>query len=157
MMVIASPAPLPPAGGCPVLFLAGSIDQGNAPDWQAEVIAALADCDVTVLNPRRAVWREAEASFRAQVAWELAGLERADIIVMVLTPGSLAPISLLELGLHARGGKLILCCPDGFWRKGNVDIVAELWYIPRVADLATLVQGLRCRLNPALTSAARSR
>src|SRR3546814_14893140 len=62
-----------------------------------------------------------------------AALESADIIVMLLAPGSQSPISLLEKGLHARGGKLILLCPEGFWRKGNVDITAERYGIEQVA------------------------
>src|SRR3546814_5771597 len=61
-----------------------------------------------------------------------AALESADIIVMLLAPGSQSPISLLETGLHARGGKLILLCPEGFWRKGNVDITADRYGIEQV-------------------------
>src|SRR3546814_4292495 len=60
-----------------------------------------------------------------------AALESAAIIVMLLAPGSQSPISLLETGLHARGGKLILLCPEGFWRKGNVDITAERYRLNR--------------------------
>ena len=145
-LVITSPAPLPIAGGQPVLFLAGSIDQGGAPDWQGAVIEALADCPVTILNPRRAVWETTDPdTFQTQVAWELDGLERADCVVLYLAPGSLAPVSLLELGLHAASGKVILCCPDGFWRKGNVDMVAMRFGIPQHLDLQTLIFDLRRR------------
>jgi hypothetical protein len=142
---------LPPPDGRPRIFLAGSIDGGQAPDWQAAVSAALADCDVTILNPRRAIWHAkaqsdaADPVFRHQVEWELAGLEQADTIAMYLAPSSLAPISLLELGLHAGSNKLILCCEDGFWRKGNVEIVAQRWNIDCVRDLAALKQTLRAR------------
>lgn len=139
------PAPLPAPDGRPVVFLAGSIDGGDASDWQARVIAALSDRDLVLLNPRRAAWDEswsnaaASPAFRQQVEWELAGLDRADVIAMYLAPESKAPISLLELGLHAGSGKIVLCCPDGFWRKGNVDIVAERYGIPRVFDLDGLI------------------
>lgn len=32
---------------------------------------------------------------------------------------------MMELGLFANSGKLMVCCEDGFWRKGNVDIVCK--------------------------------
>lgn len=150
-LVITSPAPLPPPDDRLRIFLAGSIDGGQAPDWQGEVITALGDCDVAIFNPRRTSWDArskpdaADPAFRQQVEWELAGLEQADVIAMYLAPSSLAPISLLELGLHAGSTKLILCCEDGFWRKGNVDIVAQRWNIDCVPDLAALTQVLRAK------------
>src|SRR3546814_8063343 len=55
----------------------------------------------------------------------------------------LSPISLLETGLHARGGKLILLCPEGFWRKGNVDITAERYGIEQVATMDELAAAVR--------------
>ena len=64
---------------------------------------------------------------------------------MYLAPTSQAPISLLELGLHARSGKVLLCCPDGFWRKGNVDIVAARYGLKTVHGLDDLVKSLRQR------------
>lgn len=112
------------------VFLAGSIEMGAAEDWQARVARELADVgDLVVLNPRRDDWdasweqRARDPRFKEQVEWELDGLEAADVIAMYLAPETKAPISLLELGLHAAGGKLVVCCPDGYWRKGNVEIV----------------------------------
>ena len=149
--MITSPAPLPAPDGRPVIFLAGSIDNGTASDWQSQCIDALADEPLILLNPRRRNWdgsRRAEADdpqFRAQIEWDLSGLERADVIAMYLAPTSQAPISLLELGLHARSGKVLLCCPDGFWRKGNVDIVAARYGLKTVHGLDDLVKSLRQR------------
>jgi hypothetical protein len=57
-------------------------------------------------------------------------LEDCDIIFMYFDPGTKSPISLLELGLHASSGKMIVVCPDGFWRKGNVEIVCTRFNIP---------------------------
>lgn len=134
------------------VFLAGSIDMGGSADWQAQVARELAGEGVVLLNPRREDWNPAwkpvaeEPEFRRQVEWELAALQRADVIAMYLAPGSQAPVSLLELGLHAGSGKVLLACPDGFWRKGNVDIVAERYGIPRYDSLPALVQAVRARL-----------
>ena len=49
---------------------------------------------------------------------------------------------MLELGLFANSGKLIVCCPDGFWRKGNVDIVCERYRIKQMSGLPDLVQSI---------------
>ncbi|MDB4962563.1 MAG: hypothetical protein JWP01_2562 [Myxococcales bacterium] len=123
------PTPVIVAPGARVAFLAGSIEMGTATDWQAALISELGDRDVEILNPRRnewdASWRQSidEPRFREQVEWELDGLDRADVIAMWFAPETRAPITLLELGLYARSGKLVVGCPDGFWRKGNVEIV----------------------------------
>lgn len=147
--VIVSPQPLPARDGRPRVFLGGSIDGGGAPDWQAALTRALAEDDVVILNPRRPDWNPAwrpeadEPEFRRQVEWELAALEEADIIVMYFAPGTQSPISLLELGLHARSGKLIVLCPDGFWRKGNVDITAQAYGVRQVETMDALIAAVR--------------
>ena len=68
--------------------------------------------------------------------WELDGLERADVIAMWFAPDTRAPITLLELGLHARRKKVVVGCPDGFWRRGNVEIVCARFGIPLVSTWA---------------------
>ena len=136
----------------PFVFLAGSIEMGKARDWQQEVFEALADTELVVLNPRRDDWdssweqRASNPQFREQVEWELAGLERADLIAMYLEPSTMAPISLLELGLHARGGKIVVCCPEGYWRRGNVEVVCARYGIALVDTLAELIAAIRTRL-----------
>jgi hypothetical protein len=134
------------------VFLAGSIEMGRAEDWQAALTRALSDPDVAILNPRRdewdASWRQSidEPRFREQVEWELDGLARADVIAMYFAPDTQSPITLLELGLFAASGKLAVCCPEGFWRRGNVEIVCARQRIPLVADLDVLVRQVRARL-----------
>jgi len=134
------------------VFLAGSIEMGHAPDWQAAVIAGLGAREVVIANPRRsawdASWRQAvdEPRFVEQVTWELDALDRADVIAMHLDPATKAPISLLELGLHARGGKLVVCCPEGYHRKGNVDIVCARFGVAQVDTVDELVGAVLGRL-----------
>ncbi len=86
-------------------------------------------------------WKEniKEAKFYEQVQWELKAQEQADMIVMFFAPETKSPISLLELGLFARSGKMVVCCPDGFWKKGNVDIVCERYGVPQVENLSELI------------------
>lgn len=118
------------------IFLAGSIEMGKAENWQNKIIEKLSDFDVDILNPRRPDWDSSweqsinNPQFNEQVNWELDNLASADFIFMYLQPGTLSPISLLEFGMFAHEySKLIVCCPDGFWRKGNVDIVCNKYDI----------------------------
>lgn len=128
------------------IFLGGSIEMGKAIDWQRELIERLKDEMITFLNPRRSDWDSSwtqeitNPQFKEQVEWELDGLDMADIIVMVFDPNTKSPISLLELGLHASSEKMVVICPEGFWRKGNVDIVCNRHEIKQVKDIDELVK-----------------
>jgi hypothetical protein len=136
------------------VFLAGSIEMGTAEPWQAQVVSALSDAgDVVILNPRRADWddsweqRADDARFSEQVTWELDMLEAADLVVMYLAPDTKSPVSLLELGLCARSGKLTVCCPPGFWRRGNVEMVCERHRIPLFDTIDELIADLTDRIR----------
>lgn len=62
--------------------------------------------------------------------------ERADIVLFYFDPGSAAPISLLELGLCMREpGKVVVVCPRGYWKRGNVVVVCERFGVPVVEGL----------------------
>jgi len=147
-LVLKPPAPLRKDEGTRSVFLAGSIEMGAAAPWQAEVEAALAASPVTIWNPRRDAWDSSWTQspdnplFFEQVSWELEAQERADLIAMYFAPDTRAPITLLELGLFARSGKVIVCCPEGFWRKGNVDIVCRRYGVPVAPDLAGLIASI---------------
>jgi hypothetical protein len=146
--ILNPPTALPPSFAGPSLFLAGSIAMGHAEPWQQTMEAALQHLPITILNPRRddwdATWVQeiANSHFAAQVTWELDALERADWIAMYFSPDTQAPITLLELGLFARSGRLVVCCPPGFWRKGNIDVVCERYGIQQVPTLADLCDAL---------------
>ncbi len=133
------------SNGLKSIFLAGTIDMGNSEDWQETVTKEFRSIAVNILNPRRDSWDSSwEQSFEnpqfyQQVNWELSALERADIIILYLAPESKSPISLLEMGLHAKEGKLRVCCPDGFYRRGNVQIVCDRYNIPFYEDLDDLI------------------
>lgn len=153
-LVLRPPAPLDLAPGEQTLFLAGSIEMGTAALWQEEVERAFASLPVTILNPRRldwdSSWRQSadDTRFREQVVWELSALEQATQIVLYLDPATRAPVSLLEMGLFARSGRLIVCCPEGYFRKGNVDIVCSRYNIRVAATLAELIETARAAFVP---------
>jgi hypothetical protein len=154
-LVVKAPDPLRKAPGTIAVFLAGSIEMGAAGPWQDEIEASLAGAAVTLWNPRRvewdATWRQSidEPRFRQQVEWELSAQEQADLIVMYFAPGTRSPITLLELGLFARSGKLVVCCPEGYWRRGNVQVVCGRYGVREAADLAGLVEAIRAAVGGA--------
>jgi hypothetical protein len=129
----------------PSVFLAGSIDMGEAVDWQQEITDALEHLDVLVLNPRRDDWDSSwkqdisDPQFAKQVNWELDALAEVDLIVVYFDPKGQAPISLLELGLHA-DTNIIVCCPEGYWKRGNVQIVCARKGIPLLETLDELIE-----------------
>jgi hypothetical protein len=150
--VLKPPAPLLLADGERSVFLAGSIEMGRAEPWQGVVEEALADLPVAILNPRRDEWDASwEQSidnplFRGQVEWELDGLDRPTVVAVYFAPATQAPVTLLELGLFARSGKVVACCPAGYWRRGNVEVVCARFGVPLVASLPELVGAVRRRV-----------
>lgn len=132
------------------IFLAGTIDDNNSVDWQRSVINELKlhKDFYYIFNPRRKDWDSSwlpefsNPNFYQQVNWELNALDNADIIIMYFLPDSKSPISLLELGLYATSGKLRVVCPDGFYRKGNVEIVCNKYNIPMYYNIDDLIREL---------------
>jgi hypothetical protein len=129
--------------GAVTVFLAGSIEMDKAELWQDDVFEHIRktsseEMDVAVYNPRRDNWNNEwkqsvdDRNFVFQVEWELDHLERCDIAAFYFQPGTNSPISLMELGIVSMASfsgkkKVVVLCPDGFHRKGNVDITA-MWF-----------------------------
>jgi nucleoside 2-deoxyribosyltransferase len=131
------------------VFLAGSIDSGSAANWQQEVCNYFSNADINLYNPRRDDWNNTwiqkieNAEFKNQVNWELAAMQQADLIIMNFLPGSKSPVTMLELGLYAHSKKLIVCCPDEFYRSGNVHIICKNYHIPLFKNLNQLLQSIK--------------
>lgn len=135
------------------VFLAGSIEMGKAEDWQTKLTTALADnMRLVVLNPRRDDWdstwvqEKTNPQFNEQVTWELDGQDEASVIAMYFDPATKSPITLLELGLYARHPGLVVFCPKGFWRKGNVDIVCDRHGVTQADNWTEFVSAVRQKL-----------
>ena len=127
------------------VFLAGTIDNGNSKDWQKEVIDILEKENISleIYNPRREHWNPnpSKEEMEYQIKWEQDHLDKATIIVMVLSDNSKSPISLLELGLYATSGKLIVFCTDNFYRYDNVRLTCEKYNIELIEDTDSKVIG----------------
>lgn len=138
----------------PTLFLAGSIEMGKAELWQDKVCEELKDIDGVIFNPRRDEWDSSweqnidNPEFKKQVDWELKHLELADSILFYFQPGTKCPITLLELGLHLTNfdQRCYVVCPEGFWRKGNVDITCARYGHEVHEDLSSALNVLRQHL-----------
>jgi len=138
--VIKPPRFIPSNLAC--VFLAGSIEMGAAENWQ-EKAEKLIPKGFTILNPRRDDWDSSwvqaidNPQFNEQVSWELQGLEMAEWVIVYFDANTKSPITLLELGLLAGKSpeKVLVVCPQGFWRKGNVDMICDRYRIAQVPTI----------------------
>lgn len=151
MYVIKPPYPYDVNGKFSI-FLAGTIDMGSSVDWQKEFPESIPTPlreNLLILNPRRDDWDSTweqtihHPKFRAQVEWELKGLVECNMAVFYFAPDSKSPITLMELGMVASRAKesgqaVLVCCPEGYWRKGNVDIICAMYGIPVLPTMKAL-------------------
>ena len=85
--------------------------------------------------------------------WELDYADSVQTVFFYFDPDTLSPISLLELGLQARGNRkgdfdrVLVCCPPGFWRYGNVDQVCKRHGIQLFDHLEDAILDLRTRIE----------
>jgi hypothetical protein len=131
---------------------------GKAIDWQTAVSDKLSSLSglggfITIFNPRRDSWdlsweqTENNPEFRNQVNWELNKLEESHIIFLNFVEDTMSPISLLELGHFASSGKLIVCAPKEFYRRGNVEIVCSRMGIPLFENFEDALSSLSSRIE----------
>lgn len=131
------------------LFLAGSIEQGTAELWQDVIAQELHGKDVVVVNPRRDDWNPDwvqsldNEDFVIQLDWEISELDAASYVAFYFQAGTKSPISIGEfyylLPRVAMGlVNVAVCCPEGFWRKGNIDFMAERFRVHQCYDLDAL-------------------
>lgn len=123
------------------IFLAGTIDMGNSVDWQYSFINWLRDTfkegTYIVYNPRRDKgFDDDKKELDYQIKWELNHLEASDMIIMNILGDSKSPITLLELGLFAKSGKLTVCCEPEFYRYDNIKAVCDRYSVEMFNSLA---------------------
>lgn len=132
-----------------IIFLAGSVEMGKAEPWQERIANELKSTSLVLLNPRREDWDSSwsqtkdDPRFSEQVNWELDGIRDADVVAFYFDPNTASPITLLELGSCIHRKKAVVCCPEGYFRKGNVDIVCDRYGIDQVGSLEELIEVLK--------------
>jgi hypothetical protein len=135
----------------PSIILYGAIQP--EPSWQTHLATSLSDLPISILDPRRSDWDSSWIEdvsfplFKEQVTWEMDYAAVADVVVFYFAPGALTPVTLLELGLYAGTGKAVVCCPEGFYKKGNVQMVCARYGIEMVGDLEGLGEVVRGKLG----------
>ncbi|KAF9738037.1 hypothetical protein PMIN01_03320 [Paraphaeosphaeria minitans] len=146
--------PAYPTLTCPSLILFGTIEASSTSDWATNLTNHLSDLPIQILNPRRDDWDSSwveDASFppfKEQVEWEMHFPAEVGLIVIFFKAGSLCPVSLIELGMYAsvRPGETVVCCEEGFWKKGNVDVVCKKFGVEVVRTVGELERCVRGRM-----------
>jgi RNase H-fold protein (predicted Holliday junction resolvase) len=141
------------------IFLAGSIEMGKARDWQTEltdkIISDKKLSKIIVANPRRKDWdsswtqEKSNPQFFEQVTWELSNIESADFVVVYFDEKTQSPITLMELGImtQSKPDRVVVICPDKFFRKGNVDITCDRYGVKQVNTLDEVLDFLKEKIN----------
>lgn len=136
------------------IFAAGSIELNLAENWQKDLEKELENYKVTVFNPRRDTWNKdweqsiTNPQFSHQVNWEMNSIDSSEIIFMYFDKNTKSPISLLELGYVSQKEKtVIVCCPKGFHRLGNVEIVCQRNNIPLFDNWEDSIEKLKSVLK----------
>jgi len=139
------------------IFLAGAIDMGEATDWQKETVDYLKSKtseevdSVGIYNPRREDWNSSwkqelnNPQFFEQVSWELSYIDNCDVAIVYFTKDSKAPITLMELGKLSEikeAHNVVVFCPEGYHRKGNVDVLCHTKGIPVYTEISEFHKAL---------------
>jgi hypothetical protein len=124
-----------PLSGGDNLFLAGSIEMGKAIEWQREAVKYFGGYNLNIYNPRCEDFNPdllqsfTNRDFTSQVVWEQKKLMLCSLVLFNFVEDTKAPISLKELGQQAMIEKktVVVCCPKGFWKRGNIEVSCALY------------------------------
>lgn len=139
------------------IFLAGSIEMGKAELWQDTFVEKIkkyftTDKSVLIYNPRRDDWNGSLEQvyendvLKNQINWELNALEKSTFVYFYFDPKTSSPITLLELG-RFYNKNIVVNCPDGYFRKANVDIFCERYGIRQVSSMEEAIDYFAGKVN----------
>lgn len=137
------------------IFAGGSIEQGAAAMWQDDLDRLLEPISGNIYNPRRDNWdasleqRISNPQFLEQLEWEYLAMELASKLFFYFDPNTKSPITIGEVYMLAPTvdpDDITVICPDGFWRKGNIEFICNKFDITVFNDfnagVANLCQGI---------------
>lgn len=146
------------------LFLAGPFDD-HAPgtaSWRDEVIDAVRDLDITILDPRNDRWSGLEVGSpgrRGAYEWQCAAAFDADVVIVWVPAGSHAPTALMILGYlgakraNPTRGSSVVVGGDGW--DGLVQLFAQNQRLfPAGDELSEVIRLARLQLEAALAAKA---
>lgn len=135
------------------VFLAGSIEMNKAENWQDKVSNYFNDRNVVFYNPRRSDWDSSweqsanDDNFAEQVKWEVSHIDSSDIVYFYIDPTTKSPITLWEIGYTLKTPRrIIMCCPDGYWRRGNLEVYSKIFNFPLTNNFEISLKWLGERL-----------
>lgn len=146
------------------LYLAGTFDETDGaeqpPSWRDEVIAAVSDLGITIIDPRSDRWRQLEPGSpgrRGAFDWQCSMAYDADVVVVWVPSASHAPTALLILGYlgakrsnPAKGSSVVV---GGDGCSGLVKLFAQNHRLfPVDGDLAEVIRIARLQLEAATRS-----
>lgn len=140
IMIIKPPNPLR-FDGRKIVFIAGSIEQGTAINWQPRAEEKFSPHAI-VLNPRRDNWDASlkqditEPVFKDQVIWEMTGIDASTVVFFYFDPDTRSPITLGEFYYCIGADRpTVVVCPPGYWRRGNVQVMCLRYDVTLLDDL----------------------
>lgn len=144
------------------LFLAGPFDDGDGSadatrSWRDEVIDALSDLEITIVDPRHERWSDLEvgsAGRRGAYEWQCSQAFDADVVMVWVPEGRHAPTALMILGAlgakrnNAKRGSSVVVGGDGW--DGLVRLFAQNQRLfPVDGDLAEMIRITRLQVEAA--------
>ena len=69
------------------------------------------------------------------------------MITIYLYLGTISLISLMELGLFIKTKKMVICYPEGFYRRGNMQAVCDKYSGKLVETLDKLVKEVKDKIK----------
>lgn len=151
---IKSPTLYTPPKNHSSIFLAGSIEMGQAVNWQEDLVHQFCQFNVIFYNPRRDDWdssweqKSTNPEFNEQVTWELMHIDKSDLCVFYFDHKTVSPITLMELGYAGGSSKpSVVYCPAEYFRQGNVQIFCDRYQIPVFSDKEKFMEYLQSWLN----------
>ena len=149
-VVLRPPKPISAVKDAFSVFFSSTAEINSFLPWQNLILKELIDEEIVCFNPFRNAWDLAweevddyEDKYKNQVLWELQALDQANLIVMYFCSNVKAPVSLLEFGLQAKSGKLLICCAKDFWRKKFIDVVCKQYGISQACSLEEVVDKIK--------------
>ena len=154
MITVHTPPVFPQINPYRGIFLGGSIEMGEAEDWQSyfkkkkkktrAAISRMINWDIC--NPRRDDWDSSwkqsieNPQFYQQVQWELTYLERCHYKVFYFAENTLSPITLLELGTFHKSENVFMCASPNYLRLGNLQIYANRYNLHLYSTLDEIIE-----------------
>ena len=69
------------------------------------------------------------------------------MIILYFYPGTISLISLMELGLFIKTKKIVICCPDDFYRRGNIQVIYNKYNRKLLQMLNKLVEEVKNKIK----------